>query len=402
MKSFFSNYSKTWLFSLICIGLISVLYIFIENRNHGINMVDFEVFYKTAERMFQGSNLYQVEGDGHYVFKYASTSAAYFIPFILLPIAFSKVIYWLILCLLIVEGYYLSGKLYLSESMNTNPRLNNTILFIAFAATFIHIERELVLGQINFVLLVLYLWMAFAYINRKPKQLALSLALSIFIKPFGLIFIPYLLLTRKIKALTYFVSFTFGLFLTPLIFYNLSEYQFLLQGWINELVIELGNKQALTSGGIHTIFSLLVRYTPLYFINFTPTATFIYQLLILALLAAAIYWFAKMGKGLKHAETENIGLLIALIPLLAYTNENAFLFLTPAIIIGLKNFGWMNISQKILLITGILLQGGNIREIWGMHLSLLLLDYSLVAIGALLIIITMFSIRYRQQISIAS
>jgi hypothetical protein len=244
--------------------------------------------------------------------------------------------------------------------------------------------------------------MAFAYVNRKPKQLAFSLALGIFIKPFGLIFIPYLLLMRKMKALTYFVSFAFGLFLIPLIFYNLSEYQFLLQGWINELVIELGNKQALTSGGIHTIFSLLIRYTPLYFINFTPTGTLIYQLLILALLATAIYWFANMGKGLKHAEAENIGLLIALIPLLAYTNENAFLFLTPAIITGLRNLGGMNTSQKILLIAGILIQGGNIREIWGIHFSILLLDYSVVAIGALLIIITMFSIRYRQQVSVAS
>ncbi len=71
MKNIFSYYSKTPYFSLICIGLLALLYMFPEYRNRNLIMVDYEVFYKAAQRIFHGSNLYQIETDGHFVFKYS-------------------------------------------------------------------------------------------------------------------------------------------------------------------------------------------------------------------------------------------------------------------------------------------------------------------------------------------
>ena len=53
--------------------------------NGRFEMVDFEVYYRAAERILSGSELYGIKEDGHYVFKYAPNAGIYFIPFLLPP-----------------------------------------------------------------------------------------------------------------------------------------------------------------------------------------------------------------------------------------------------------------------------------------------------------------------------
>jgi len=389
-------YKKYWFISLIIIGLICVLSIFLEIRNHGLIMSDFEVFYTSASRLVKGLNLYQIEGDGFYVFKYSPTSAVYFTPFSLLPLNSSKVLYWLFLCFLIVIGYALMGKLFLPDLLKNNPLRFNNLIFLAFAAVAMHVIRELYLGQVNWVLLTLYLWMIYAVVNKKYFQASFSLALSLFIKPFGLILIPYLLLKRQTREFLYLLLFTFLLLIIPLVFYDLTSYLGQVNAWFNELVIEMGNKQALEADANHTIFSVIFRYSPLSFIEMSPTAAFIYQLIVLVGLILVVLWYINMGRGIKFATQENMALLVALIPLLAFTNENAFLFITPVIVANLRLFTFMKLFEKVIFIAGIVLQGGNIYELWGKRLCDLFLDYSVVSIGAILIIFVMFSLRYRK------
>lgn len=93
---------------------------------------------------------------------------------------------------------------------------------------------------------------------------------------------------------------------------------------------------------------------------------------------------------MKNAPQENL----ALVPLLAYTNENAFLFITPLMVIILGQFNKLKLYEKVIFIAGIVLQGGNIRDM-GKKLCDLFLDYSVVSIGAILILIILFISRYR-------
>jgi len=357
-------------------------------------MVDFEVFYRSADRLIDGQNLYRIESDGDYVFKYAPTSALYFSPFLALPLNIAKVTYWLFLCFCIFSVYYLAGKLYLKVLIRSWPKDVNSIIIVAFAAVFIHLERELVLGQVNWLLLFLYLLMVMAYSENKHMMTALILAFTLFIKPFGLIFLPYFILKKKFKTLAWLALFFTIFFLLPLIFYTVSEYAAQLRGWFHELTIEMGNKQDLHSLRIHTIFSILVRYTPLYFISFGPAGKMVYQILVLAMVALAVLWYIRMGREKGSSENENFALLIALIPLIAFTNDNAFLFLTPVIIFVLSKFDKLNMLVKFLFCAGLLLQGANIHDLWGAELSLKIQDWSLVAIGAILILLIMFFLRF--------
>lgn len=394
----FCYHSKTWIFSLVLVTLISIFYILLERKNHGINMVDFEVFYRTAERMADGQNLYRIESDGDYVFKYAPASALYFLPFLALPLNVAKIIFWLILSICVFYVYYLSGRLFLKPHIRYWPRDANSIIFVAFAAIFIHLERELVLGQVNWLLLCLYLLMITAYSRDKQILTGLILAFTLFIKPFGLIFLPYFILKRRYKTIGWFILFFLVLFLLPLIFYSFPEYVAQLRGWVHELSIEMGNKQDLHSQRIHTIFSILVRYTPLYFISFGPAIKLVYQVIVLSLLALAVLWFIRMGRKKRSSENESLALLIALIPLIAFTNDNAFLFLTPGIVFTLSRFDRLGMFEKFFLCAGLLFQGANIHDLWGAELSLKIQDWSLVAIGAVMIILVMFLMKSKPRV----
>lgn len=400
MKKLFSYYSKTPYFSLICIGLLALLYMYPEYRNRNLIMVDYEVFYKAAQRIFHGSNLYQVKADGHFVFKYSPTSSIYFLPFILFSLSVSKIIYWIFLSMMFVSASFLAGKLYLPEITKSNPRKYNSIILLAIASVGVHLQREITLGQVNWVLLVFYLLTALAYVNKKQVRTSIIIATSVFIKPFGFIFLPYFIWRKNFKEIGLFVVFSVLLLFLPLLFYSYSEYQIQFLAWINELTTELGNKQDLASPRIHTIFSLLIRYTPLYFITFNAISIFIYQLVVITLLGFVVMWFFKMGKGLKFAEAENFALLIALIPLLAATSEDAYLFLFPVIVIGFRDFHLMSILEKIILTAGVIFQGLNIWELWGPKLFTTFLDFSMVSIGAILIVGILFRIRHKKMLQL--
>jgi len=373
---------------------------FPEYRNRNLIMVDYEVFYKAAQRIFHGSNLYQIEADGHFVFKYSPTSSIYFLPFALFSFNVSKIIYWIFLSLMFVTASFLSGKLYLSEIFRTNPKKYNTIILLAIASVGVHLQRELTLGQVNWVLLVLFLWIVLAYVNKKQVRTSIIIATSVFIKPFGFIFLPYLIWKKKFKELGYFILFSVILLFLPLLFYSYAEYVSQFQAWINELTVELGNKQNIASPRIHTIFSVLIRYTPLYFLNIGSAGIIIYQFLVLILLGLISLWFFKMGKGLNFAEAENFALLIALIPLLASTSEDAYLFLFPVIVINFRDFHLMSFIEKTILIVAVIFQGANIWEIWGPKLFETFLDLSMVTIGAILIVGILFRVRFKKMLQL--
>ena len=66
---------------------VCILFMLAEIINRRFWMSDFEVYYKSSDRLLHGENLYRIVADGHYVFKYSPTSAALFIPFLVFPLS---------------------------------------------------------------------------------------------------------------------------------------------------------------------------------------------------------------------------------------------------------------------------------------------------------------------------
>ena len=397
---------KNIYFSFIFLGVICLGFMFAEIINNRFWLSDFEVYYKAAQRISHGENLYQHSEDGHYIFKYSPTSALLFIPFTIFSFSIAKYIYWCLLTALIITGFYLCIK-------NINPGLFtlqnkkpvNKVVLLATLILAVHFLRELHLGQVNYLLLFIYIFALHSLNKGKWKLFSVLLGMSIFIKPFAMIFIPYLLIQKKYRALMLFIFSILVFAILPKLFYSsmeitINQYQL----WFQELQIELSHKQGLLADANHTVFSVVARYTPIRFILTNNIISGIYQLCLLAFIAFFVFYFVKIlprhntKREEKQLITADFSLLIALVPLLAFTSENAFIYVQILIFVILLHFQNLLPYEKVLSIIGFLFMGGNFAELIGKKLSTFADNSSLISIGTIILIYLIFMLRKRDQL----
>ena len=132
------------------------------------NLYDFEVYYRAAGRILQGQNLYRIQEDGHYIFKYSPVSALYFIPFRCLPLSAAKALYWicspLAVCFVLVLFYRIGNR----DGECLSPGRQNLLYLISFFTLGAFLELEITLGQMNIFLLLLLLVSAVHAWKGKP------------------------------------------------------------------------------------------------------------------------------------------------------------------------------------------------------------------------------------------
>jgi len=363
-----------------------------ELINSRMDMRDLEVYYRAADRLTEGGELYRAVEDNpweHYVYKYAPPAAMLFIPFLPLGIPLSKIIYWILLSFILGTVLYNLKRL-LSPKTASNRRVATSLLLgIIIVGT--HFFRELHLGQVNLLLLGIYIFALCLLQKEKPMGFAALIAVSIFIKPFGLIFLPLLIIMGRFRELLYFTGFTILMILLPMLFYADSNTYFeLYVSWYRELTTELGAKQDLFSAGNHTIFSILARYSPLGLLPIEGSGRHIFQLGVMLSLALLLLWFYFRRPVPERALRLYI-VLIAIIPLLAFTSYNAFIFTLPLIIYLLFRFGELNILFKIILIISCVFIGGNIYDLAGKDLYNYLWSISIYSWGTIGLLLTLFA-----------
>ncbi|MEJ8803343.1 glycosyltransferase family 87 protein [Pontibacter sp. H249] len=397
MKKLFYK-PNLWLYYILFASLVLLIGEVVNDR---FTMHDLEVYHRTAERMLQTKQLYRIASDGHYVYKYSPTAALYFVPFALLPFGVAKIMFWALLTILTIVVLKVLYKQTAIESEVVKER-NQNILLLAFLAVGAHVHREWHLGQVNFVLLMLYVFVLTALSNKKQLLAGILLAISLFLKPFGLIFYPYLLIKGKYKAVLASFAGLLVMGILPMLFYpSWDQFMQLNRSWISELTIELSAKQDLLADANHTIFSVLARYTPLQYLVNTGVASKIYQLLLLLVIGVSFLYFIWMGRKRQRSMMAEGAFLITLIPLFAFTSQNAFLFTLPAIIVVLYNYTALNATGKVMAVSACILIGANIRDLMGSRFYNIFENASVYTFGAVLLLALLFMIRskYNSQIT---
>jgi hypothetical protein len=388
VKGFFKQ-NFIWIIFLILVSGGSFL---AEQINGRLDMRDLEVYYRAADRLFGGDELYRsAEEDPweHYVFKYAPPSAMLFIPFLFFGIPATKIIYWILLTAVLGLVLYLLRQIF-SRKKGNNARIAGCLV-LGILITGTHFFRELHLGQVNLLLLGIYISALALFLRSHAKAAGALLAFSVFIKPFGLIFLPLFLIMGKWKEILYFIGFALLFFLLPMLFYSeYSSYFDLYSSWFTELNIELGSKQDLFAAGNHSIFSILARYTPLGLLPLSGSGKLIYQLIILLALALLLLWF-YFSRPVPERGKRIFIVLIALIPLLAYTSYNAFIFSLPLVLFLLFRFRELNTFFKVVFILSSICIGGNIYDLVGPELFDHLWANSIYSWGCIGLIVTSFS-----------
>ena len=390
--NYISLRKNSWLYFIF---FISIILLIGEVLNGRFWMHDLEVYYRTANRMLHQAALYRIKADGHYVYKYAPTAGTYFIPFLLLPFSAAKVIYWFLLTGITAYILQLLYSLTREEPGLEKDSRKNKVLLLAFLVMGAHYHREWHLGQVNLILLLAYVFVTKSLIKDRPLAGGFWLAFSLFLKPFGLIFFPYLLIQQKYKHLLYAFIFLVILGFIPFIFYpSVPAFKQLYLSWFTELAIELKAKQNLLEPGNHTIFSVFARYSPVQLVLTNAQTIKFYQILLLSILGGCFLLFTRLRRkeysGFFVAE---MAFITALIPMFAFTSQNAFLFTTPSIIVLLYNARQLSGWEKGFLTIALILIGGNIRDLVGAQTYEVLNNLSVYTFGTIMLLILLFCLR---------
>ena len=203
--------------------LATIILYLLEWRNQGINLLDFEVYYRSAARLMHGENLYRIASDDYFVFKYSPVSAIFYIPFTFFPLAVAKNVYWLFLTIVAASSFLLCFRLAMPSWEETSIGKKYLFFVLIMLSIGVHLYREFALGQVNIVLFFSYLLIIRFYQLKKPIPVAVILAIGIFFKPWGLIFVPYFFNKKRIQNSLVFCPFFISVTFSSCYFLRLSR-----------------------------------------------------------------------------------------------------------------------------------------------------------------------------------
>jgi hypothetical protein len=158
-------------------------------------MPDFEVYWRAGVRALAVEPLYRDE-DAHFRLKYLPAFAVLCIPAGLLPLTASKALWFTVsvglIPILIALGLTLPGE-------RRRPAWLLAVLTFLLMAKFY--GHELILGQVNLLFAVLIVAAVLAMRANRKVAAGLLFALAVVIKPYAVLFLPWLAAQRESRAL---------------------------------------------------------------------------------------------------------------------------------------------------------------------------------------------------------
>jgi hypothetical protein len=212
------------LFVLLALTLLAIV-IYTKRIRH--EMVDFLTWRQAAVRGVHAEPLYRVE-DGHYQFKYFPGFALMMAPFGVLDRDTGKALWFAISVGLLV--------LLLRWSVTALPdrrRSQGILLGVAIVLMAKFYAHELLLGQVNLLLGALLVASLVAIQIGQPLLAGGLVGVAVFVKPYALILVPWLLVTQGWLAAGMAAGIVALGLLLPAAVYGWTGNVDLLRGWLH-------------------------------------------------------------------------------------------------------------------------------------------------------------------------
>ena len=215
------------------------------------DMSDFGVNYEGGARILRGETLYRAS-DGHLQFKYAPASALFMAGLSLLPLEAAKAV-WYLLSLGFLYFIVNGGLKFLPPARIRR----GIILALGLLIMAKYLARELELGQVN--LLILFLLGMTATLLRDGRQIpaGITAGMSLFLKPYALVFLPYFLVKKKWDAFLAVLGSAIAGFVLPMIVYGPAGTLAVHREWISSL--RLSTRDLLTVGDNASLYAFIVK-----------------------------------------------------------------------------------------------------------------------------------------------
>lgn len=283
-------------------------------------MPDLAVCWTAAARARAAEPLYRAE-DGHYQFKYLPAFAVLATPLSAVSLESAKAIWFVAVVASLATLVALSLR-FLPDKRKPTWLLAGVTLVVMLK----FYGHELVLGQMNAVFSVIVAAAVLAARKRHESAVGLLVALAIAIKPYGVIFLPWLLLRRRPVSIVAATTGTMLVLALPSLVYGLHGGIELHREWWK--TVTASTAPNLTNADNVSIAAMWAKWIGNGTVARTLTAVTSVMVLGLATLVCLDRHGLTFPEGLEAA------LLLTLIPLLSPQGwDYVFLTSTPAIML---------------------------------------------------------------------
>lgn len=364
-------------------------------------LADFRVYYSAAANLISDKQVYMISfysGSGFY--KYSPAILFFFMPYLLFNLKVAAIIHFFVLGIAYWYTLNLIRKLIRQYLPMLNVEHELLLISISFVCILIHFSREMYMGNINIVLLMLCCLSIKNILSGKDLQGGILFGIVILTKPYLLILLLPLLLRKKWRAIgSMSITIAFGLLL-PFIFFGIQKSIGMYVEWAQSVLTHGEQFPGMTS--IDYFIRFLVPLWPVW-------GTFVIFFIVYAL--AATFIMSNLHKEKEKGIFPGVAdmnfmfewfLLIAVLPNLIKTDWILLLFSAPLIVFmvfyiaSYKKYEWIPV-----LIILLFFYGANSDDLLGRGLSHAILQSGLMGLSNFFMIIASIFIflDYRKQIS---
>jgi hypothetical protein len=353
------------------------------------DLTDFGVCYQAGGRYLAGESLYR-SSDGHLQFKYAPLAAAFYAPFAALPWNLAK-ISWFLLMLGCLGGILLLT----ARALPGQGPVASWSVGWSLLIWLKYIGREIELGQVNLVILLLLLALIRELSAGRDRTAGILWAVSLFIKPYAVVFLPYFILKRKWTTVaTGAGTILLGLFL-PVLNFGWTGNWALLKEWTQSL--SHSTQGLLAVGDNASLYAFFAKTLGLS----TPTGALAMGGIGAAVIAGLILGMIKTGERerIEKAEISEGVVLMMLIPMLSPLGWNYnYLYALPASALLVHALARFSLSLRAVVVVNFILIGGTLREILGRTAFRYYTGRSFIVPSVLVVLAVLFLARRRRLI----
>jgi hypothetical protein len=319
-------------------ALLPFIYLVLLFVNQRFQLSDFNVYYGAADALMSGEQVYGKSfGLSSGFYKYSPEVLVPFLPFALLKYDVAAVLFYLLNTVILVLLLNEFKRTFFKETFWGKEvwfMLAMTFLFFAD-----QLERELFLGNVNALLLLLTLWSVRSIDNKQYAKAGIIYAIVLCFKIHFLILLPYFILKKEWKVLLFTVL---GLIGAALVLFSCVPNRFIVlhSQWLK--AVQAHNVQLDQSP--NTIYFFIQKILSSVHMAVVPTAAVLIGLTIAGLTYLKFIW-RNIGKGFQSKEAL---ILLALIPVLTHTDTEHFLWAMPFFIMLLMAIStWKKKSKWI-------------------------------------------------------
>jgi hypothetical protein len=363
------------------LAIVSLVAVFTTRVSR--KMPDFEVYRTAGARALAAEPLYRAE-DGHFQFKYLPAFAIFAAPLAMVPAQAAKGTWFAVSAILMLVLLGLSLRA--MPEVHLPPAVLVVVTFLAMAKFYAH---ELVLGQVNLLFAVLVVLGIVWLRNGRDAGAGLLFALAVVVKPYAVIFGPWLATRRNHTAFVTMVAGLLVLLLLPAAKYGWDGNLRLLGDWWQTVTSTTAPN--LTNPDNVSLSAMFTRWlgpdSPARILAACTGA-------ILLLLTAVVI----AGRGnLPAPEVLEGSLLLLLIPLLSPQGwDYVFLIGTPAVMLLINNLRSLPRDLRTATVVAIAVVALSIFDVMGRSAYALFMRLSLITVLVVIEVAALITLRFRR------